>query len=58
MEGERPTRAELERERYEEWLVDTYEDRYLDYCDEHRLDPDDTRSVLAFEEAWEEEREQ
>jgi hypothetical protein len=50
-----PTRAELEREAYEEWLADTYERRYRLFCWAEGLDPEDVGSVLFYEKEWEEE---
>lgn len=57
MEGDDfgPTKAELDREAYLDWLEETYEARYQEFCRHWHLDPYDTRSVLAYEEAWEEE---
>jgi len=46
----RPSRREAAREAGEEWLADTYERRYLDWCRKHMQDPDDVRSVESFEE--------
>lgn len=48
-----PTPAELEREAWEEHQRETYEDRFLGFCGEHYLDPEDTRSVLVYELWWE-----
>lgn len=52
-----PSRAELEREAYEDHMADTYEARYQEFCREHLLDPEDPASAPIYEEAWEEERE-
>lgn len=51
-----PSRADLDREAYEEWLAATYEERFLVFCGEHWLDPQDLGSVLAYEDWWEEQR--
>lgn len=56
--GDRPTRAELERDRWEWWLVETYEERYAAWCAEHRLDPESTASAVEFEEWFLEQEEE
>lgn len=53
-EWEQPSRAELERDLYENWLADTYEERYQAFCWEQGLDPEDMASVHAYENAWKE----
>lgn len=49
-----PSLAELNREAYEDWLADTYEARYQEFCREYHLDPVDGQSVHIYEEEWEE----
>lgn len=52
-----PSRAELDREAYEDWLAETYEARYQEFCREQMLDPQDPASASIYEEAWLDEQE-
>lgn len=47
-----PTPGEAARDAHEEWLIRTYEERFLEWCYFLQMDPDDTGSVLAYEEWW------
>lgn len=47
-----PSRGEAARDAHEEWLAETYEERFLGWCRENRRDPEAVTSVLAFEEWW------
>jgi hypothetical protein len=49
----RPTRREAEREAYEEWLENTWEERFERWCLSLSLDPQDNTNVHAYEEEWE-----
>lgn len=49
-----PSRAELEREKHDDLMRDTYEERYQEFCRQRLLDPEDGESVHLFEEEWEE----
>ena len=51
----RPSRAELQREEFEDWLAETYEVRYASFCGIYHLDPEDVGSALLYEEFWWEE---
>jgi hypothetical protein len=59
VDGDRPTRAELDREAWEESAERhrTYEGRYQEFCWAHHLDPEDQRSAVAYEEWYEEQHE-
>lgn len=50
----RPTRREAEREAVEEWLENTWEERYEQWCRRFGYDPEDNENVHAYEEEWEE----
>jgi|RhiMethySRZTD1v2_1073278.scaffolds.fasta_scaffold20637_19 hypothetical protein len=50
-----PTKAELEREAWEEELIRTYEERFTAFCWAHHLDPESVESVLVFERMWDNE---
>lgn len=48
-----PSRRELERDRHQEEMEQTYEGRYAEFCFAHQLDPEDVGSVLIYEEWFE-----
>lgn len=50
-----PSRAELEREEHEDMMRDTYESRFVAFCQRHLLDPQDGESVHIYEQEWEED---
>ena len=52
-EARAPTRAELAREAYEDWLATTYEARFAEFCTTYGYDPEEVEAVLAYEEHWE-----
>lgn len=51
-----PTRAELAREEYEDWLADTYEERFREFCDRTGTDPENVGSAVAYEREFNEEQ--
>ena len=55
-EWEIPTRRELQREEHEDYLIETYEARFREFCDRTGLDPEATASALAYEQEFIEEQ--
>lgn len=53
-ESRAPTRSELAREAYEDWLADTYESRLADFCAVYRYDPEGWIAVAEYETYWNE----
>lgn len=54
MQGDdQPSRAELDREAWEDEQARTYEERFLEFCWAHGLDPENIGSVLEYEEWFE-----
>lgn len=47
-----PTPIEAARDAHEDWLIDTYEERYSGFCHRTWRDPESVDSVMAFEEWW------
>lgn len=48
-EDRAPSRDEARREEYEEHMIDTFEDRYLEWCAVNEKDPETVGSVIEFD---------
>ena len=48
-----PSRIELLRDAYEDWLASTYEARFLAWCHLYHRDPEAVGSAVEFDEWWE-----